>query len=113
MFRYNRETKTIEDIERGVQVNRIPGPGHNIFVGEVVGDGWKFQFLYSSESDRYTFKGTTAIENPEYHASLHVRHRQPEGNYNLSEPPIAIAREAALAREVDFFGLDPARITFT
>lgn len=44
MFRYNRETLTVEDSERGLVVKQTGG-APELFVGEIVASDWALGFL--------------------------------------------------------------------
>jgi hypothetical protein len=111
MFRYNHKNFTIEDVERGLVVNQVTGPGHGVYAGQMSGKEWKFRFLIVRESNRAQFENNEVVDNPDYHINLQIIMNDVEGNYDLSDSPFTLAKEAALARELEFYKSDLRRVT--
>ncbi len=110
MFIYNRENFTIEDADRGIVVRQTGGPGQGVYTGEMVGHGWKFVFLVNrfDIGIRPTECAPGMDPRP---VEMNVKHYPPEGILDLNETPFALAREAAIAHEVGFYGTRRDRIT--
>jgi hypothetical protein len=104
MFRYNATAHTIEDEERGLLVVQTGGPGHGIYAGLITSpqSNWSLRFVVHR----------TEGENEQGAAQVFLRLRvyPPVGDWDRSEAPADLAREAAFARETGFYKTQPQSI---
>lgn len=105
MFRYNRETLTVEDSERGLVVKQTGG-APELFVGEIVASDWALGFLVNRVVEEP--EGATAAQ--ERKINLKISHYPPTGQFTSDESPFDLAREAALALETGFYRTSRDRI---
>ena len=104
MFRYNATTHTIEDQERGLLVAQTGGPGHGVYAGSMTSpqSNWSLRFLVHRAESESEQGGGQVI--------LRLRVYPPEGDWDRSEAPADLAREAAVAREIGFYKTQPQSV---
>ena len=119
-FHYDLTTFTIRDDKRGLVVTQTAGPGHGIYAGLMEGEDWAFRFVVNRYDDAYPREITgeqllipierDRLKNPDYRVRLQVRVQRVKGR-DLPTDAAELAREAALARELEFFKTEPWRVT--
>ena len=119
-FHYDPTSFTIRDDERGLVVTQAGSPGHGIYGGDLQTEDWGFHFTVARYSDQWPRDITgeqildpvqrDQLRNPDYRVQLVIRIYPLSGK---TRPPDAVdlAREAAIAREVEFMQTDAWRIT--
>jgi len=119
-FHYDPTTFTIRDDERGLVVTQAGSPGHGIYGGDLQKDEWGFHFTVARFSDEWPNDMTgeqildsvqrERLRNPDFRVQLIIRIYPMNGKV---KPPDAVdlAREAAIAREVEFMQTEACRIT--
>jgi hypothetical protein len=109
MFRYNPQTYELEDLERSLTLKSNGGSSeisHHILSGP----DWQLDVSVITDSNKYSFDGTTPILNEDYRVELCIRLWELKGRYNMAESPRELALEAITALEEKFFKTDLSRI---
>jgi hypothetical protein len=114
---YDFGTFTIKDDERGLSVEQMAGPGPGVYAGLMKSDHWSFRFLahrlVKTEQGLVHLSDGASSRIEDGNTYLAVRIGKVEGEWNRRQSPIELAREAALAREVQFGGADPAKVVIS